>query len=50
MRDTSKLDAAILAHRENPTDETAAAVLAAQTAQNDRFQREQTDDYQRRTH
>lgn len=44
------LDAAILAHRENPTPETQAALDAATKARVTAFMREETADFQRRTH
>lgn len=49
MRDTSKLDAAILANRANPTEASAAAVHAAMREQTDEFFREQATEFISRT-
>jgi hypothetical protein len=46
----SQLDVAVLAHRQDPTPATRAALMAAQAAHADAFMRAQTQDYQARTH
>lgn len=48
-RDTSALDAAVLAHRADPTEENRERLMAAQRAHADGFYREQTVEFQRRT-
>lgn len=45
-----RVDAAVLAHRAEPTEANEAAVLAAMAEHHELFLRHQTIDYQARTH
>lgn len=49
MRDTSKLDAAVIAYREDPTEANRACTMAAMIEHNERFMAEQTAEFQSRT-
>lgn len=49
-RTNGRLDAAVLAHRANPTPETHAALMAMQAEHHERFLLDQTIDFQIRTH
>lgn len=48
-RTDGELDAAILAHRQNPTPENLARALAAGRAHHEHYLAEQTDEYIART-
>jgi hypothetical protein len=48
-RDTTKLDAAVLAYRAAPTEANRAALMAEQQRYADRFMLSQAIDYQQRT-
>lgn len=48
-RTNGRLDAAVLAYREDPSEENRQRLLAAQREHNDDFMREQTGAYIERT-
>lgn len=49
-RTNGELDAAVLAHREDPSEENRERALRAAEAHNAAFLAEQTEEFQRRTH
>lgn len=49
-RTEGRLDAAVLAYRADRTPENEAAVFAAMREHNDAFERDQTIEFQTRTH
>ena len=48
-RTQGRLDAAVIAHRDNPTEATKAALMAVMKEHNEAFLREQTGEFIRRT-